>query len=312
MEDLLARFRQGDRRALARIITLVEGESETGRDLIRELYPTTGRAHVVGITGNAGAGKSTLTAAITGELRRREATVAIVAVDPSSPFTQGAVLGDRIRMREHALDPGVYIRSMASRDAIGGLAPALDDVVCVLDAFGFDHVLVETTGVGQDEVEICRTVQTTVLVNGPGNGDDVQALKAGVIEIADILVVSKADQPGAEQLVSYLRGQLALAPESAHHPPVLKTEALSGQGVPELVDAMATHLAGLDGTAGPISPRYRSTRRQVLALARAMVVRRVARVAQTSGLDALVDEVVARRLDPHSAAERLVEQILGD
>jgi LAO/AO transport system kinase len=292
------------------VISRVEGESEVGREYIRELYPLTGRAHVVGITGNAGSGKSTLTAALAGEFRRRGRTVAIVAVDPSSPFTQGAVLGDRIRMREHALDPGVYIRSMASRDATGGLAPALDDVVCVLDAFGFDKVLVETTGVGQAEVEISRTVQTTVLVNGPGNGDDIQALKAGVIEIADILVVSKADQPGADQLASHLRGLLSLSSDSDRRPPILKTSVPTGEGVTELVDAIASHLNDLESSDGLRDARRRSTRQQVLALARAIVVRRVGTAADDVTLDRLVSEVVSRKLDPHSAATELADLIL--
>jgi len=311
MDDLMTSFREGDRRALARVITRVEAESEVGRAYIRELYPQTGRAHVVGITGNAGAGKSTLTAALTAELRRRGKTVAIVAVDPSSPFTQGAVLGDRIRMREHSLDPGVYIRSMASRDATGGLAPALDDVVCVLDAFGFDLVFVETTGVGQAEVEISRTVQTTVLANGPGNGDDIQALKAGVIEIADILVVTKADQPGADQLVSHLNGLLSLSSATDRLPPLLKTSVPTGEGVSELVDAINSHLAELEASDGLREARNRSTRQQVLALARAIVVRRVGAAANEAEVARLVHEVVARRLDPHTAASKLAELVLG-
>lgn len=311
VDDLLSRFREGDRRALARVISRVEGESDAGRSYIRELYPLTGRAHVVGITGNAGAGKSTLTAALTGELRRREGSVAIVAVDPSSPLTQGAVLGDRIRMREHALDPEVYIRSMASRDASGGVAPALDDVITVLDAFGFNHILVETTGVGQDEVEISRTVQTTVLANGPGNGDDIQALKAGIIEIADILVVTKGDQPGAEQLAAYLKGQIALAPEALYPPPVLVTSALTGVGVAELADAIAEHLGELTSSNRLAEARRRATRQQLLALARALVVRRVARASGTHLVEELVAEVVDRRLDPHSAALQLADAVLS-
>src|SRR5512145_327924 len=187
------RFLAGERRALARVISRVENETEEGRGFLRELFPHSGKAHTIGVTGGAGSGKSTLTGALAAEYRRREKTVGIVAVDPSSPFTQGAILGDRIRMQDLALDPGVYVRSMASRGALGGLAPTIADVVGVMDAFGFDYVLIETVGAGQDEVEIAGTALTTLLVNNPGTGDDIQALKAGIIEIADVLVVNKAD-----------------------------------------------------------------------------------------------------------------------
>ena len=221
MDDLVPRFLNGERRALARVISRVENETVAGREYLRQLFPHSGKAHIVGVTGGAGSGKSTLTGALAAEYRRRGKTVGIVAVDPSSPFTHGAILGDRIRMQDLALDPGVYVRSMASRGALGGLAPTIADVVGVMDAFGFDYVIIETVGAGQDEVEIAGTALTTLLVNNPGTGDDIQALKAGIIEIADVLIVNKADHPGADVLVSQLQALLSLSPPGSRRPPFL-------------------------------------------------------------------------------------------
>jgi LAO/AO transport system kinase len=305
VDDLLERFRKGERRALARVISRVEAELPEGREYVRALYPLTGRAHTVGVTGSPGSGKSTLTGALAGELRRRGKTVGIVAVDPSSPFTQGAILGDRIRMQDLALDPGVYIRSMAGRGALGGLAPTIDDVISVIDAFGFDYVLIETVGAGQDEVEIARSALTTVLVNHPGAGDDIQALKAGIIEIADILVVNKADHPGADLLVSQLQGVLALAPPGARRPPILKTVAVKGEGVAPLADAVDAHRAGLEASGEIRAQRASDARHQVLGLARSILLQRIRAATSEEELDALVERVAARTLDPHSSAEQL-------
>ena len=219
MTDIVERFFAGERRALSRILTRVENGTPAGRDHLRRLFPRSGRAHTIGMTGSAGSGKSSLTGALAGELRKRGHQVGIIAVDPSSPFTQGAILGDRIRMQDLVLDEGVFVRSMATRGALGGLAPAIDDVVAVMDAFGFPYVFIETVGAGQDEVEIAGTALTTVLVNNPGTGDDIQALKAGIIEIADVLVVNKADRPGADILVSQLKALLALVPSEGRDPP---------------------------------------------------------------------------------------------
>lgn len=278
---------------------------------MRELFSRTGRAHTIGITGGAGSGKSTLTGALAAEYRKRGHTVGIVAVDPSSPFTQGALLGDRIRMQDLALDPGVFIRSMASRGALGGVAPTLDDVVNVLDAFGFDFVLIETVGAGQDEVEIASTALTTILVNNPGTGDDIQAMKAGIIEIADILVVNKADHPGADILVSQLRGLLSLAPAGTRRPPILKTTSIRGEGFEELADAIAAHREEIHAS-GMFEHHLREdANHQVITLTRALLLDRALHAISTEELDALVGRVAARELDPRSAAETLVAAATG-
>ena len=308
MSDLIDRFLAGERRALSRILTRVENGTPEGREYLRRLYPRSGRAHTIGVTGSAGSGKSSLTGALAAELRKRGHEVGVIAVDPSSPFTQGAILGDRIRMQDLVLDPGVFVRSMASRGALGGLAPTIDDVVAVMDAFGFPYVFIETVGAGQDEVEIAGTALTTVLVNNPGTGDDIQALKAGIIEIADVLVVNKADRPGADVLVSQLRALLSLAPSEGRDVPILSTVATTGDGVPELVDAIDEHRAWLDGSGELERRRDEEARHQVLSVAQRILLERIRAGTSEDALGALVAEVAGRDLDPHTAAERLVEQ----
>lgn len=310
MEDAVRRFLDGDRRALARIISRVESGSAEGREYIRALFPHSGKSHIIGVTGGAGSGKSTLTGALAAEYRRREKTVGIVAVDPSSPFSHGAILGDRIRMQEHALDPGVYVRSMASRGALGGLAPAIDGVVSIMDAFGFDYVIIETVGAGQDEVEIAGTALTTVLVNNPGTGDDIQALKAGIIEIADVLVVNKADHPGADVLVSQLRALLSLTPHGVRRPEIIKTTALKGEGMSELAEAIAAHREFLETSGGLAEQRSQDARHQVLSIARALLVERIQQATSEDELSSLVQRVAAREIDPQSAAEQLAGTVL--
>lgn len=311
MDQLVERFLNGDRRALARVVTRVENQTPEGREYLKELFPHSGRAHTIGVTGGAGSGKSTLVGALAAEYRRRGKRVGIVAVDPSSPFTYGAILGDRIRMQDLALDEGVYMRSMASRGAIGGLAPTIDDVVAVLDAFGFDFVLIETVGAGQDEVEIAGTALTTVLVNNPGTGDDIQALKAGIIEIADVLVVNKADHPGADVLVSQLQALLSLAPAGSRRPPILKTTAVKGEGMEALADAIEAHRKELEDSGELDEQRAIDARHQVLGIARAILLERIRLSTPDEELDALVRRVAARDLDPHSAAEALVASVGG-
>lgn len=310
MDDLVQRFLSGERRALARIISRVENGTPEGRDYVRALFPHSGKTHIIGITGGAGSGKSTLTGALAAEYRRRGKTVGIVAVDPSSPFTKGAILGDRIRMQDLTLDPGVYMRSMAGRGALGGLAPSIADVVAVMDAFGFDYVLIETIGAGQDEVEIAGTAMTTILVNNPGTGDDIQALKAGIIEIADILVVNKADHPAADILVSQLQALLALSPAGSRRPQILKTTATKGEGLEALADAIAEHYQYLDESGQLEKHREEDARHQVLAITRQIVLERIRAATPDEELEALVKRVAARELDPHSAAEDLAASVL--
>ncbi len=309
MDDLVQRFLQKDRRALARIISRVENETPEGREYLRQLFPHSGKTHIIGITGGAGSGKSTLTGALAAEYRRRDKTVGIVAVDPSSPFTHGAILGDRIRMQDLALDPGVYVRSMAGRGALGGLAPSISSVVAVMDAFGFDVVIIETIGAGQDEVEIAGTAMTTILVNNPGTGDDIQALKAGIIEIADVLVVNKADHPGADVLVSQLQALLSLAPAGSRRPKILKTTATKGEGLAELADAIAEHYDYLQSSGLLAKHREEDARHQVLAIARQILLERIRQSRSEEALAGLVAKVAGRELDPHSAAEELTAAV---
>ena len=306
MSDLIERFLAGERRALSRVLTRVENGTPEGRECLRRLYPRSGRAHTIGITGGAGSGKSSLTGALAAELRRRGHEVGVIAVDPSSPFTQGAILGDRIRMQDLVLDPGVFVRSMASRGALGGLAPTINDVVAVMDAFGFPYVVIETVGAGQDEVEIAGTALTTVLVNNPGTGDDIQALKAGIIEIADILVVNKADRPGADVLASQLRALLSLAPSEGRETPILSTVATTGEGVPALLDALDEHRAWLERSGELEERRRQDARHQVLSAAQRILLERIRAGTSEEALGALVGRVAGRALDPHSAAEELV------
>lgn len=312
MNDLVQHFLNGERRALARIISRVENETPEGREYLRALFPHSGNTHTIGITGGAGCGKSTLTGALASEYRRRGKTVGIVAVDPSSPFTHGAILGDRIRMQDLTLDPGVYMRSMAGRGALGGLAPSIDDVVSIMDAFGFDYVLIETVGAGQDEVEIAGTALTTILVNNPGTGDDIQALKAGIIEIADILVVNKADHPGADVLVSQLQALLSLAPKGARRPPILKTTATKGEGLDALADAIEAHRVELETSGALLQHRAEDARHQVLSITRAILLEKIRQATPEHELQDLVDLVAARRLDPHSAAEALAAAVTAN
>src|SRR5690349_6876369 len=249
LQNIVERLLQGDRRALARMVTLIENEIPQARQYLSELHQHTGNAHILGVTGAPGAGKSTLVTRLVRELRNRERKVGVVAVDPTSPFTGGAILGDRIRMMELAGDPNIFIRSMASRGSLGGLAASTRNVVRAMDAAGYNPIIIETIGTGQAEVEVMRAAHTVLVVSAPGMGDEVQAIKAGILEIADIFVVSKADKPGADQTVAELAMLLSLDPQRRGHDkmqpywriPVLKTAALKDQGIPQVADALQQH-----------------------------------------------------------------------
>ena len=304
---------EGSRYALARLISLIEDDGVDARAALAALYPHTGQAHIVGVTGAPGTGKSTLVNQLAKSLRAQGVTVGVVAVDPSSPFSGGALLGDRLRMRDLAGDPGVFIRSMASRGSLGGLARATGDVVKVLDGAGFAVVLVETVGAGQAEVDIARTAHTTVVVEAPGLGDEVQALKAGLMEIADVLVVNKADRPGAAntaralEMVVGRNASRAAAGEDGWAPPILQAIALDGTGVPEVLDAVAAHREHLRATGLWVGRERARVETELLnALRQEMLDRLLARV-RPEQIQAWVERVVAREVDVYTAVERLLD-----
>ena len=308
--DLAAGVAAGDRRALARAITHVEADTATGRALLAALYPSTGRARTIGVTGSAGVGKSTLVGGLARAQRALGRSVGIVAVDPSSPFSHGAILGDRIRMQDLTADAGVFLRSMASRGSLGGLAETASGVVDVMDAAGYDAVIVETVGAGQDEVEVAAATQTTVLVTMPAGGDDVQSMKAGLMEVAQVMVVNKADLAGADTAVGQLRGLLAIALERAWKPPILKAVAREGEGLEALVEAIDDHQAHLRGSEHAEAERRGHARAQIVSLARAALQRETLEAAGNAGvLEVLVDEVAARRRDPRAAAAALLASV---
>ena len=311
--ELVAEALGGKRYALARLISLVENDGADARTALATLYPHTGQAHVVGVTGAPGTGKSTLVNELAKSLRTQGRTVGIVAVDPSSPFTGGALLGDRVRMRDLAGDPGVFIRSMASRGSLGGLARATNDVVKVLDAAGFAVVLVETVGAGQAEVDIARTAHTTVVVEAPGMGDEVQALKAGLLEIADVLVVNKADRPGAAQTARALEMVInrntagGCVGESAWRPPILQTVALDGSGVPEVLEAIVAHREHLR-TSGLWARRERKRVETELrnVLQQELLDRLLARGGEGQ-IQAWVERIAAREVDVYAAVQSIMD-----
>lgn len=306
--DLVREALDGSRYALARLISLVEDGDEASRSALTALYEHTGHAHLVGVTGPPGSGKSTLVNALAQKLRNKDITVGIIAVDPTSPFTGGALLGDRVRMRDLAGDPGVFIRSMATRGSLGGLAQATNDVVKVLDAVGFDVILIETVGAGQSEVEIARTAHTTVVLEAPGMGDEVQALKAGLMEIADILVVNKADRPGAARTARALEmviNRNASAADDGWVPPILQTVALDGSGVSELWNAIEEHRKYLC-VSGLLAKRERMRIEAELlnVLQRHLLDRLVSRVGEKR-LETWIERIMAREVDVYTATQEL-------
>ncbi len=308
-ESLAKRLLDGDKRALARAITLIENDDPAGWELVREVYPQTGKARIVGLTGPPGVGKSTLIGALTKEMRAADRRVAVLSIDPSSPFTRGALLGDRIRLSDHFLDPGVFIRSMASRGALGGLSEATLQAALLMDASGNDDVFIETVGVGQAEIDIVDHGDTVVLALMPGSGDSIQALKAGVMEIPDIIVVNKADHPMTDTMVREIRGVLSLGPATSWRVPILRTEAARGEGVAELAERIGEHRAHIEAEGTLEERRARNLRNEVLELAAARMRRGLeAAVEGDAEIAALLERVVRRELDPASAATELLER----
>ncbi len=309
---LTARVLAGEPRAIARAISLIEDEDSSATELVRGIFPHTGRAYLVGVTGPPGAGKSTLVDKLTAHLRASAATVGVIAIDPTSPFTGGAVLGDRLRMNAHASDPGVFIRSMATRGHLGGLSRSTGDAALVLDAAGTDVIIIETVGVGQDEVDIIRTADVSVVTLVPGTGDDVQALKAGIMEIADIFVVNKADREGADRLVSAVEANLALhryGPDD-WRPPIVKTVATTGAGIAELDQAIAAFRAH-GAPRQEARRRSRSAYRLRELVAQRFMAHLEREVLADGEFDGIVDRVAARELDPYTAAHDLLARALA-
>jgi LAO/AO transport system kinase len=304
----IGRARDGDARALGRLLSLVENGAPQLRAVMKTLAPLTGQARVLGLTGSPGVGKSTVTGALVAAYRRQGLRVGVLAIDPSSPFTGGALLGDRVRMQQHATDGGVFIRSMASRGHLGGLAGATPQAVRVLDAAGFDVVLIETVGVGQAEVEIAAMADTTMVIVAPGLGDAIQAAKAGILEIGDVFVVNKSDKPGAQEAVRDLRGMIAMARrgEGDWKPPIVSTTAAAGEGIGDLVARLDEHRAWLDRSGEGERRRRARAREEISVIALAELRARMGGLPGDERIDGLAGRVAAGELDPFAAAEELI------
>jgi LAO/AO transport system kinase len=309
-ETLAAAVRSGDKRALARAISLVENSDPLAYELVRELYPDTGRAYAVGITGPPGVGKSSLISALVRHVRQGERTVGVISVDPSSPFSQGALLGDRIRLADHFLDPGVFIRSMGTRGHLGGLAEATLQAMLVLDAAGKDLLFLETVGAGQSETEVIGIADTIVLVLMPGSGDSVQALKAGIMEIPDVIAINKMDHPAAKTMLNEVRSILSLDRDRVWRPPILLTDALREENVPELWDRIEQHRAHLEGDGGLEMRRRSNLADEVFAVASSRAKAHLERAVEGDPeLRRLLDQVQRRELDPLSAVREIMEKV---
>ncbi len=310
MLDIVERLVAGDRRALSRAMSIVENEEPGAREIMKEIHPRSGNAHLIGVTGPPGVGKSTLVDALAAEYRRTSATVGIVAVDPSSPFTGGALLGDRIRMQRHALDPGVFVRSLATRGKVGGISAATGAVAKLLDASGRTVVIIETVGAGQSEVEIMKHASTVIVVLAPGLGDDIQAIKAGILEIADIFVVNKADLEGAARTARDLESALELRAVAPWAPPVLLTVSRTGEGVKELREKLEEHLAFLKREGGWEDRLARSARADLEDIIARRLVREVGGGDSWQYAQPTVKAVATREKDPYTAADELVQAYL--
>jgi LAO/AO transport system kinase len=307
--SLAERLLAGDKRALARAISLVENDDPEGWALVREVYPRTGRAAVMGFTGAPGSGKSTLLAALTKLERDRDKRVAVLSIDPSSPFTKGALLGDRIRLADHFLDPGVFIRSMATRGALGGLSEGALQAALLMDASGRDVILLETVGVGQAEVDIIDHADTVVLVLMPGSGDSIQALKAGIMEIPDVIVINKAEHPLTDTMVREIKGVLALGPKEGWQVPIVRTEAIKGSGIEELAEKLDEHRAYIEAEGTLTERRRRNLMNEVLAIATFRMRRELEESLEDDpDVRELLDRVVSREIDPASAAASVLER----
>ena len=314
-ESLAEGVRTGDKRALARAISLVENSDPMAYDLVRDIYPETGRTHAVGVTGPPGVGKSSLISALIRHLRQQERTIGVISVDPSSPFTDGALLGDRIRLADHFLDPGVFIRSMGTRGHLGGLAETTLQALLVLDAAGKDLVFLETVGAGQGEVEVIGIADTVVLVLMPGSGDSVQALKAGIMEIPDVIAINKMDHPAAKTMMSEVRSILSLDHERSWKPPIVLTDATRGENVPELWEKIDEHRAHLEADGQLEERRRKNLAGEVFAVASGRAKAHLERaVADDPELRRLLDEVQRRELDPLTAVKEIMEKVfkVGD
>ncbi|HHT63075.1 MAG: methylmalonyl Co-A mutase-associated GTPase MeaB [Bacillota bacterium] len=309
MDDLLSKVLEGDRRAAARMITIIENDEEAKNELMSKIYPYTGNAYIIGVTGSPGAGKSSLTDKLVGEIRRNGLSVAIIAVDPTSPFTGGAILGDRIRMQSHSLDPDVFIRSMGTRGSLGGLSQATNEAVKVMDAFKKDIIIIETVGVGQSEFDIMHIANTTLVVLTPGAGDAIQTIKAGIMEIADVFAVNKSDLEGADRVKTEVETMLDMKKPTGWRPPVVQTISLTGSGVKDLWTKILDHKAYLESSGKLESQRKKRLKEEVREILEYELRKHVWKAVEASGeLDKLEESLYQRETDPYSAAKNIINR----